>query len=204
MSDFSGGVRPPDSPWTPRRGDGFPRTEMADQQQNMRQLVPQAAVWFGIMLLVAIGYGFRYELADVSNRVLAVFVPSHGYSSTPETISFRVAPDGHYWVNTRIDGVDFRLMVDTGATSVVLGKEDARRLGIDPASLRYERTVHTANGTTKAAAIRLRQLAIGPIVVTDVPALVNAGALSDPLLGMRLLERLSGVEIKNGTLTLRR
>jgi aspartyl protease family protein len=207
MSGFSGGVRPPDSPWTRRvasRHFNPPRADVPDGHHSPQQLLLQAVTWCGIILLIAIGYGFRYELSDAGNRVLAVFVPSHGYSSAPESISFRVAPNGHYWVNTRIDGVDFRLMVDTGVTSVVLGKEDARRLGIDPASLRYERTVHTANGTTKAAAIRLRQLAIGPIVVTDVPALVNAGALSDPLLGMRLLERLSGVEIKNGTLTLRR
>ena len=207
MSDFGGGVRPPESPWTRRaapRSLSPPQAVVPDGHQSPQQFLLQAVAWCGIILLVAIGYGFRYELADAGNRVLAVFVPSHGYSLSPETISFRVASDGHYWVNIRIDGVDFRLMVDTGATSVVLGKEDARRLGIDPASLRYERTVQTANGTTKAAAIRLRQLAIGPIVVTDVPALVNAGALSDPLLGMRLLERLSGVEIKNGTLTLRR
>jgi aspartyl protease family protein len=164
----------------------------------------QAVAGCGIILLIAIGYGFRYELADVGNRALAVFVPSYGYSATPETISFRAASDGHYWVNARVDGVGLRFMVDTGATTVVLGKEDARRVGIDPASLRYERTVQTANGTTKAAAIRLRELAIGPIIVKDVPALVNATPLSEPLLGMRLLERLSAVEIKNGTLTLRR
>jgi aspartyl protease family protein len=166
--------------------------------------VLHAAAWCGIVLLLAIGYGFRYELADAGNRVLAVFVPSHGYSSSPETISFSVGSDGHYWVNARVDGVGFRFMVDTGASSVVLSKEDVRRLGIDPASLRYERTVQTANGTTKAAAIRLRELTIGPIVVKDVPALVNVTPLAEPLLGMRLLERLSAVEIKNGTLTLRR
>jgi aspartyl protease family protein len=190
-----------------RASEDRPQADVADRQANPRQprqLVLHAAAWFAIILLVAIGYGLRYELAEAGNRVLAVFVPSYGYSSSPETISFSSSSDGHYWVNARVDGVDFRLMVDTGASSVVLGKEDARRLGIDPASLRYDRTVQTANGTTKAAAIRLRELAIGPIVVTDVPALVNAGALSDPLLGMRLLERLSAVEIKNGTLTLRR
>ena len=50
----------------------------------------------------------------------------------------------------------------------------------------------------------IEPITIGPIVVTDVPALVNATPLSEPLLGMRLLERLSAVEIKNGKLTLRR
>jgi aspartyl protease family protein len=207
MSDFSGGVRPPESPWTrriaPPRDSGL-EADAADGQQSVGQFLLHAVAWCGIILLIAVGYGFRYELTDVGNRVLAIFVPSHGHSSTPESISFSVASDGHYWVNARVDGVGFRFMVDTGATSVVLSKADVRRLGIDPASLRYERTVQTANGTTKAAAIRLRELAIGPIVVKDVPALVNATPLSEPLLGMRLLERLSAVEIKNGRLTLSR
>jgi aspartyl protease family protein len=207
MSDFSGGVRPPESPWTRRvapRSFSPPPADIPDGHQSPQQFLLHAVAWCGIILLIAIGYGFRYELSEVGNRVLAVFVPSHGYSSSPETISFSVGAGGHYWVDARVDGVGFRFMVDTGATNVVLSKADVRRLGIDPASLRYERTVQTANGTTKAAAIRLRELAIGPIVVTDVPALVNATPLSEPLLGMRLLERLSAVEIKNGTLTLRR
>ena len=107
-------------------------------------------------------------------------------------------------MNARVDGIGLRFLVDTGATSVVLSKEDARRLGIDPASLSYDRTVQTANGVTRAAPIRLRELAIGPIVETDVPALVNATPLPQPLLGMRLLERLGAVEIKSGRLTLQR
>ena len=95
-------------------------------------------------------------------------------------------------------------MVDTGATSVVFSKADARRLGLDPAALRFDRVMSTANGRTSAAAIQLREIAIGPIVVTDVPALVNAADLPEPLLGMSLLERMSAVEIKGGRLTLRR
>jgi aspartyl protease family protein len=207
MSDFSGGVRPPESPWTRRvapRSFSPPQAEIPDGQATSRNLLRDAAAWCGIMLLIVVGYGFRHELADAGNRVLAVFIPSYGYSSNPETISFSAASDGHYWVNARVDGVGFRFMVDTGASSVVLSKEDVRRLGIDPAALRYERTVETANGAIKAASIRLRELAIGPIVIKDVPALVNATPLSEPLLGMRLLERLSAVEIKDGTLTLRR
>ena len=169
-----------------------------------RQAARHAGAWLGVLMVLTVGYGFRYELGDVGNRVLAIFVPSYGYSSTPDAISFSVGSDGHFWVSARVDGVGFRFMVDTGASAVVFSKADARRLGVDPASLRYDRTVLTANGATTAAAIRLRKLAIGPIVVSDVPALVTAGDLSDPLLGMRFLERLSAVEITNGRLTLRR
>lgn len=207
MLHSNGGARPPESPWSrpaPPERLGPPLLHGAEEHKSLKQIALQAAAWFGLIVLVAIGYGFRHELADAGHRVLAALVPSYGYSSGSDTISYNVASDGHFWVNAQADGVGFRFMVDTGATSVVFSKADATRLGIDPASLRYDRTVMTANGTAKAAAIRLRELKIGPIVVTDVPALVNVGGLSEPLLGMRLLERLSAVEIRNGKLTLRR
>src|SRR5438128_2162699 len=54
----------------------------------------------------------------------------------------------------------------------------------------------------RAAAVRLQKLQIGPIVVTDVPALIDDGDLRHPLLGMEFLKRLSTVEFKNGTLTI--
>src|SRR5215204_797761 len=207
MLGFRGGARPPESPWgrpEARQPDGMPLLQVPARRGTLPQVALHAAVWFSLIVLAAMGYGFRHELADAGHRVFAVFIPSSGYSSSPDTISYDAASDGHFWVDARADGVSFRFMVDTGASAVVFGREDARRLGIDPASLRYDRTVLTANGTAKAAAIRLRELAIGPIVMTDVPALVNAGTLSSPLLGIRALERLSAVEIKNGKLTLRR
>jgi aspartyl protease family protein len=196
MVRFGGGERPPEDPWGrpvarpgARQPDGMPRLQVPARRERLPQVVVHAAVWFSLIVLVAISYGFRHELADAGHRVLAVFSPSSGYSSSPETISYDAASDGQFWVDARADGVGFRFMVDTGASAVVFSKADARRLGFDPASLRYDRTVLTANGTAKAAAIRLRELAIGPIVLTDVPALVNAGKLSSPLLGKLTLRR---------------
>jgi aspartyl protease family protein len=143
-------------------------------------------------------------LRDAGERILAILIPSYGYRANDDTVSFRVANDGHYWVNGRVNGKAFRFMVDTGASGIVFSRSDAQRLGFDPAALNYNRTVSTANGLTRAATISLRELTIGPIVVTDISALVNEGQLSEPLLGMRFLERVGSIEIKDGTLTLHR
>jgi aspartyl protease family protein len=174
------------------------------KERSLWRAALQFGTWFGLLAVVGVGYGMRQELIDVGYRVRAIFIPSYGYSANSQSISYAASPDGHFWINARANGVDFRFVVDTGASSVVFGKADARRLGFDPAALRFDRVVSTANGQTKAAAIRLREIAIGPIVETDVPALVTAGGLTEPLLGMRFLERLSAVEIKGGRLTLRR
>ena len=54
------------------------------------------------------------------------------------------------------------MLVDTGASTVVLKPADAQRLGIDVDRLRYTVPVQTANGTTYAAHVRLRNLTLGP------------------------------------------
>jgi aspartyl protease family protein len=64
--------------------------------------------------------------------------------------------------------------------------------------------VQTANGTTYAAHVRLRTLALGPIAINDVDALVaKPNALKENLLGMSFLGRLRSYEFTSDMLTLR-
>jgi len=94
--------------------------------------------------------------------------------------------------------------VDTGASTVVLKPADAQKLGIDVDRLKYAVPVQTANGTTYAAHVRLRNLTLGRISLDDVEALVaKPGALKENLLGMSFLRRLRSYEVTGDTLTLR-
>ena len=95
-------------------------------------------------------------------------------------------------------------MVDTGASSVVLKPADAERAGVDLDKLSYTVAVDTANGMTYAAAVRLRTLAVGPLVVRNVDALVaRPGSVKENLLGMSFLRRLRSYEFAKDYLTLR-
>ncbi|HSE74455.1 MAG TPA: TIGR02281 family clan AA aspartic protease, partial [Dongiaceae bacterium] len=91
---------------------------------------------------------------------------------------------------------------DTGATDIVLAPRDARRIGIDPDSLEFNRFAETANGTVRGAAIRLDSLEVGPITLNQVPATVNGADMSESLLGMAFLSRLHGWRVEGGELTL--
>lgn len=102
--------------------------------------------------------------------------------------------DGHYWAQADIDGQPIRFLVDTGATNVVLTRADARRLGIDPDVLTYDRPVMTAEGRTEAAAVVLDHLSIAGARVNRVEALVIGDGLETSLLGMSYLGRLSRFE----------
>ena len=70
--------------------------------------------------------------------------------------------------------------------------------------LAYNVPVNTANGGTFAAAVRLKTVSIGPIVMRNVEALVSKpGALKESLLGMNFLRRLRSYEFSGEFLTLR-
>jgi aspartyl protease family protein len=107
-------------------------------------------------------------------------------------------------VRTESNGIALTMLVDTGASTVVLKPADAQRLGIDIDRLRYTVPVQTANGTTYAASVRLRTLSVGNINLNEVDALVaKPGSLKENLLGMSFLSRLRSYEFTSEFLTLR-
>jgi len=65
------------------------------------------------------------------------------------------APDGHYYLTAEVNGVPLRLVVDTGASQIVLSQSDARRAGIDTEDLVYTGRAFTANGEVRTAPVRL-------------------------------------------------
>jgi aspartyl protease family protein len=110
---------------------------------------------------------------------------------------------GHYRTQATVDGRLLDMIVDTGASAVVLRYEDAERLGLADASSRFDVPVETANGRAAAARVTLGSVAIGGITLYDVPALVAPpGALGENLLGMSALKRLNRIEAREGQLVL--
>ena len=70
------------------------------------------------------------------------------------------------------------LLVDTGASTVVLKPADAERAGIDTTKLSYTVAVDTANGTTYAAPVRLRPSPSAPSsCTTSMPSSRSPEAL---------------------------
>jgi len=112
---------------------------------------------------------------------------------------------GHYVTEAQINGRNLNIMVDTGASLVILRYEDARALGLVYGSDKFDIAVQTANGTAKAFRVRLNNVRLGSISLDDVDALVmEEGLLNSNLLGMSFLRRLSRYEVRGDTLVLER
>jgi aspartyl protease family protein len=98
---------------------------------------------------------------------------------------------GHFLSNGRINGQQVRFMVDTGATMVAMGEDDARRLGIRYKEQGERGRMSTANGTVPAWRVKLASVAIGDIEVREVEATVTPAEMPYILLGNSFLSRFS-------------
>jgi aspartyl protease family protein len=102
-----------------------------------------------------------------------------------------------------VNGVPINFMVDTGASHVVLTIPDARRIGFTANDLEFTQEFQSANGTVRAAPVKLRELRIGQFSLYGLEASVNGGPLPISLLGMSFLQRLRSYEVADGRLILR-
>ena len=112
-------------------------------------------------------------------------------SSSGRTVTLQSDGRGHFQVDARIDGRRIDVLVDTGASAVVLRESSAAQLGIFPKASDYTGRTNTANGVAKYAPVRLNRVEINGITVRDVDAAVMADeSLKTNLLGMTFLSRV--------------
>jgi len=111
---------------------------------------------------------------------------------------------GEFKLKAKINGVNVPMVIDTGATSVVLTYETAKAAGLPLELLDYNVPVETVGGSTKAARLTLDRLAVGRLVEHSIPALVvPRGQMKTNLLGMSFLDRLESWEVRADRLMLR-
>jgi aspartyl protease family protein len=129
--------------------------------------------------------------------------PAETAATAVASIAIPADANGHYRADAVIDGRTIPVFIDTGATTVALSVDAARRLGIQPAPADFTATVETANGAVRAAPVVLRSVRLGNVAVRDVSAVVLEGkGLELNLLGMSFLNRLTKFEAGSGRLLL--
>jgi aspartyl protease family protein len=156
------------------------------------------------VLLATVGavvaYGDPAQIARAKNTV-SNLLRARGTSTRAVQIPRGQA--GEFALQAKINGVSAPMVIDTGATSVVLTYETAKAAGLPLELLEYDVDLETAGGHTKAARLTLDRLAIGKLVERSVPALVVPhGQMKTNLLGMSFLDRLESWEVRADSLML--
>lgn len=172
-------------------------------RESFSKAIRAAMLWVVIALLLAGGYTYRFELRDISNRIMAELVPGRAYTQG-RVVEIARGRAGEFNLGTDVNGARVQMALDTGASAVVLTQEAAKAAGLPLEVLAYNVNVDTANGRTRAASVTLDRLAVGGIVERSVPALIaQPGQLRTNLLGMSFLNRLESWEVRGDKLIMR-
>ena len=140
-------------------------------RERLSQALEAMLFWAVVGLLLVVGYTYRFELRDASDRVMAELVPGH-VASHGRNVEVVRGRGGDFALAAQINGARVPMVLDTGASSVVLTQEAAKAAGLPIEVLDYSVNVDTANGRTRAAPITLDRLAVGGLTERAVPALV--------------------------------
>jgi aspartyl protease family protein len=114
----------------------------------------------------------------------------------------RMSPDGHFWVRARINGVERRLLIDSGATVTALSASTARAAGLKLGRGLFPILLNTANGTIRADGATLDELRLGNIVARRLAVVVSPAFDEMDVLGMNFLSRLDSWRVEGRTLVL--
>ena len=173
-------------------------------RRQLAQALKAAAIWVAIGLALIVGYSYRSGLNDVYQRVMAELVPGRAINRAPRTVEIVRGRSGDFQLTAHVNGVRIPMVLDTGATSVVLTEQAAKAAGLPIQVLVYDVDVDTANGRTRAAAVTLDRIGVGNVEERSVPALVaQRGQLRTSLLGLSFLNRLESWEVRGDKIVMR-
>ena len=170
---------------------------------KLSQMARYVAIWSAIAGVLLVGYTLRDDIAALGPRILSELNPTTAQTVNPHSVALTRSENGGYYVMGSVNGQPVRFLIDTGAGDVTLSPDDARRIGVDMGSLRYDQTFETANGVGRGADYTVASLAVGPIALGQMQVSVNQAPMAESLLGMTFLRRLDSFEFKGSQLILR-
>lgn len=158
----------------------------------------------GVRLLSVQGEGSVVEIQGKRMALTIGATPvSLGGATKPGQGTRIVIPagtGGHFITAGKINGKEVRLILDTGATNMLLSEAEAQRLGID-----FRKGVRgntqTANGTIQDHRVRLDSVQIGDVTVHGVEATIVPAPMTHVFAGNSFLTRFQ-MRVENDTLTL--
>lgn len=138
------------------------------------------------------------------DRIRGEVSPTIAVARQEGEVMLKKAWDGHFRAVTMINGEKVGMLVDTGASLVLLSYEEAQVIGLDPETLSFSTPIITANGKAHVATVTLDSVQVGDIGLFGVRAAVaEEGKLHSSLLGMSFLSRIQETAFRRDTLVLR-
>jgi len=162
------------------------------------------AVW-GVVVVLVIGAVQQRSLFDPYFAKLTHFLdlqPADDQQVSGGELRIPMSRDGHFWVRARVNGVERKLLVDSGATITALSVDTAEAAGLVPEKSPFPIILKTANGAVAARTSRVATLRIGNVVARNLPVVVSPSFGDTEVIGMNFLSKLKSWRVEGDTLIL--
>jgi aspartyl protease family protein len=117
-------------------------------------------------------------------------------------VRIRMSADGHFWARAKLNGVERRMLIDSGATMTTMSPRTAAAAGVEASAGLAPILLRTANGVTKAETGTLDEMRLGPITARDLKIVVAPGLGDVDVIGMNFLTKLQSWRVEGRTLVL--
>ncbi|MBV9840658.1 MAG: retroviral-like aspartic protease family protein [Sphingomonadaceae bacterium] len=198
--------------------------ELTPHLPALHGTAPIVALLIGLFLLLAIARGARALLSLASWALLlglgALLVSQRagvdptfariasflhldaGQEVVGKEVRVRLSPDGHFWVRVRLNGVERRMLVDSGATITALSANTAQAAGLTIRPSLVPVQISTANGRISADTATVADLRLGDIRARNLSVVVSPAFGDINVLGMNFLSMLKSWRVEDGTLVM--
>lgn len=179
----------------------LPPSTLIARRLPLGSTVKMALAWaaiFGVLIIIVGNWGRVAPLIQPVADTLGI----SDQSVSGSTVQIRMAQDGHFWANVMINGVQRRMLVDSGATTTALSSSTAKAAGLDLNTSIVPTMLDTANGSVTAQRTTIAKLDIGSISATELPAVVSSAFGETDVIGMNFLSRLKSWRVEGNILIL--
>ena len=125
-----------------------------------------------------------------------------GQEVAGEEVRIRMSPDGHFWARVELNGVERRMLVDSGATVTTLSEKTAAAAGVDTGGSLVPVVLRTANGMVPARTGTVETLKLGAVTARGLKVVVTPAIGELDVIGMNFLSRLASWRVEGRTLIL--
>lgn len=178
----------------------LPLSSLLVRRPPARAVLRGVIAWAVIAAILYLAFSNRSRLSeaatDLGNQLGLTEQMVEG-----DTVRIRQSPDGHFYATARLNGVERRMLIDSGATTTAISEATARAIGVTPRRVPPV-VITTANGMVEAARGRIETVRIGSLETRDLPVVVSPAFGNLDVIGMNFLSRLGSWRVERSTLVL--
>lgn len=119
-----------------------------------------------------------------------------------DEVRIAMASDGHFWAQVAINGVEQRMLIDSGATITALSADTARRALVDREPSIAPVMLRTANGMVRADTGTVERLQMAGIEARNLKVVISPAFGDTSVIGMNFLSQLESWRVEGNMLIL--